>query len=140
MADIFSEAKRSQIMASVKSSDTKPEILIRKFLFSSGLRYRINVKTLPGKPDIVLPKYKIVIFIHGCFWHGHKSCKASTLPKSNKNYWTTKIGGNIKRDVTRKRQLKQLGWKVITIWECSLKNRTSTAKAKKKLLKSILST
>ena len=121
MSDIFSTTKRSQIMAQVKSTETKPEIVLRKFLFSKGFRYRKNVKHLLGKPDIVLPKYKTIVFVHGCFWHGHKHCEASTLPKSRQEYWYPKIEGNIKRDIKNKKALKELGWKIITIWECDIK-------------------
>jgi DNA mismatch endonuclease (patch repair protein) len=105
-------------MAKVSGANTKPEILVRKFLFSKGYRYRINVKSLPGKPDIVLPKYKTIIFIHGCFWHGHQNCEAAALPTSNVDYWTKKISSNITRDFQNTEQLQTLGWNVITIWEC----------------------
>ena len=93
MSDIFSQTKRSDIMSKISSKDTKPEILVRKFLFSKGFRYRINVKTLPGKPDIVLPKYKTIIFVNGCFWHGH-NCKEGKLPSSNTDFWKEKISNN----------------------------------------------
>lgn len=109
-------------MASVRATETKPEIAIRKFLFSQGFRYRKNVKYLLGNPDIVLPKYKTVIFVHGCFWHGHKNCAASALPKSRQEYWIPKIQRNIKRDLENKKALKKLGWQIITIWECDIKN------------------
>jgi DNA mismatch endonuclease (patch repair protein) len=112
-------------MASIRATGTKPELAVRKFLFSKGYRFRKNVKSLPGKPDIVLPKYKTVILIHGCFWHGHKNCVAATIPKSNKAYWKNKIQKNMERDKRNKSTLKNLGWKVITIWECKLKNKQS---------------
>ena len=121
--DIFSKSKRSQIMAKISGKETKPEIIVRKFLFSKGYRYRKNAKSLPGKPDIVLPKYKTVIFIHGCFWHGHKKCKAAKLPDTNLSFWKAKIDGNIKRDATKKKELKKLGYKVITVWQCQIKNK-----------------
>ena len=104
MSDIFSQTKRSDIMSKISSKDTKPEILVRKFLFSKGFRYRINVKTLPGKPDIVLPKYKTIIFVNGCFWHGH-DCK---------------ISNNKSRDAKNSDLLVKLGWKVIIIWQCEI--------------------
>lgn len=126
MTDIFPKKKRSQIMASVKSIETKPEILIRKLLFSKGFRFRKNVKSLPGSPDIVLPKHKTIIFVHGCFWHGHKNCKAADKPKSNIKYWINKIDGNTKRDAKRIRQLKKMGWNVIVIWECDIGNILET--------------
>jgi DNA mismatch endonuclease (patch repair protein) len=121
-------------MASVRSTETKPEIAVRKFLFSNGYRFRKNVKSLPGKPDIVLPKYKTVILVHGCFWHGHKNCDAATIPKSNKTYWKNKIDTNIARDKRNKRVLKKLGWNVLTIWECKLNNKISFAKEMTKVL------
>ena len=119
--DIVSKFKRSEIMAKVSSKDTKPEVLVRKYLFSKGFRYRKNVKELTGKPDIVLSKYKTIIFIYGCFWHGHRKCKAAELPTSNVEYWTNKISSNITRDIQHREKLELLGWKVITIWECELK-------------------
>jgi DNA mismatch endonuclease, patch repair protein len=128
MTDVFSKEKRSQIMSSIQATETKPEILIRKYLFSKGFRFRKNVKSLPGSPDIVLAKYKTVIFVHGCFWHGHENCKDATLPKSNKKYWLPKISTNKRRDQRKKRELKKLGWTVITIWECSLKRIESREK------------
>jgi DNA mismatch endonuclease (patch repair protein) len=119
--DTFSKLKRSEIMAKVLSKDTKPEIVVRKYLFSKGFRYRKNVKDLPGKPDIVLPKYKTIIFIHGCFWHGHESCEAAKLPASNTDYWIKKVSSNIKRYTQNIQSLSTFGWNVITIWECELK-------------------
>lgn len=119
--DVFSQSKRSDIMSKVSGKDTKPEILIRKFLFSKGFRYRKNVKELQGKPDIVLPKYKTIIFIHGCFWHGHENCEAAKLPVSNVAYWTKKVSSNVTRDIHNKEILRELGWNVIVLWECELK-------------------
>lgn len=109
-------------MSMIKSRDTKPELIIRKFLFSNGFRYRLNIANLPGKPDIVLPKYKTIIFVHGCFWHGHKNCKYSIIPKTRTDWWTTKIENNRIRDKKIKSILMKHGWKVITIWECQLKS------------------
>src|SRR5690606_20085781 len=122
MSDIFSSKKRSEIMSKISGKETKPEILVRKYLFANGFRFRKNVKTLPGKPDIVLPKYKTIIFVHGCFWHGHKDCKKSKLPETRKEFWTSKITNNIERDQGNKEELKKLGWNIIVIWECELKN------------------
>lgn len=121
MSDIFSQTKRSDIMSKISSKDTKPEILVRKFLFSKGFRYRINVKTLPGKPDIVLPKYKTIIFVNGCFWHGH-NCKKGKLPSSNTDFWKEKISNNKSRDAKNSDLLVKLGWKVIIIWQCEINN------------------
>lgn len=117
--DIWDKKKRSVIMARVKSKDTKPELLVRRYLYSRGYRYRKNVKSLPGTPDIVLRKYGIVIFIHGCFWHGHDV--DSHIPYSNSEFWEKKIGANKARDLKNKIILKKMGWKVMTIWECQLR-------------------
>lgn len=119
--DNHDKATRSYNMSQIRSKNTKPEDTVRKFLFSSGLRYRKNDKRYPGKPDIVLPKYKTVIFVNGCFWHGHKGCKYYVTPKSNTDYWLPKIQRNILRDDENKRVLEQQGWKVIVVWECQLK-------------------
>lgn len=121
-------------MSRIRSTDTKPEQLVRKFLFANGFRYRLHEKKLFGKPDIVLPKYKTVIFVNGCFWHGHKRCKASKIPASNINYWTEKIRRNIERDFKNKRKLKKLGWNVIEVWECKMRNVNEKEKTFDKLL------
>ena len=110
-------------MSHIKSSDTVPEIIVRKFLFSNGFRYRKNDKSLPGKPDIKLTKYKTVIFINGCFWHGHFNCKIYVMPKSNVEFWRDKIEHNIIRDKRNLELLVREGWKVIVIWECQLKGK-----------------
>ena len=112
---------RSYNMSQIKSTNTKPEEMVRKYLFSRGLRYRKNVKTLPGKPDIVLAKYKTIIFVNGCFWHGHNGCKYFVMPKSNTDYWREKIKKNIERDRKNYNNLSESGWNVITVWECQLK-------------------
>jgi DNA mismatch endonuclease, patch repair protein len=109
-------------MSRVRATETKPEIRVRKFLFSKGFRYRKNSKSLPGKPDIVLPKFKTVIFVNGCFWHGHKNCKAASIPKSNISYWKNKVTLNISRDKKKKSELRKAGWKVLVIWECQISN------------------
>lgn len=116
--DIWDKKKRSAVMSKIGSKDTKPEWIVRRYLFSHGYRYRKNVKCLPGSPDIVLRKYNIAIFIHGCFWHGHTD---GHIPKSNKEFWENKIIRNKQRDEENKEKLKKLGWKVMTIWECQLK-------------------
>ena len=108
-------------MSHVRGKDTKPEVLVRQFLFAQGFRYRLYRKDLPGKPDIVLPKYKTVIFINGCFWHGHSGCKYATIPEANHDFWLAKISGNIERDKSNHAKLFELGWKVIEIWQCELK-------------------
>lgn len=117
--DIWSKKKRSAVMAKIRSKDTKPEWIVRRYLFSRGYRYRKNVKGLPGTPDIVLCKYGIVIFIHGCFWHGHEV--DGHIPHSNSEFWRKKIERNRQRDERNKGELKKLGWRVMTVWECQLK-------------------
>lgn len=112
-------------MAKIRGDETQPEIVVRKFLFSQGFRFRKNVKTLPGKPDIVLPKYKTVIFINGCFWHKHKNCKKAQLPETRKEFWEKKINGNVERDKKNIRQLKKPGWQVIVLWQCRLGKKQS---------------
>ena len=124
MADTVSKEKRSEIMSHVTGKETKPEIIVRKYLFARGLRYRKNVKRLPGTPDIVLPKYKTAVFVNGCFWHGHKGCKYSHLPSTNFEYWEKKIADNIERDERKKRELEGLGYRVLIIWQCQLKSNT----------------
>lgn len=121
MTDVHSKETRSYNMSRIRSKDTKPELLVRKYLFSKGFRYRLHEKELPGKPDLVLKKYKTAIFIHGCFWHSHQNCKYAVMPKSNLEYWQNKISKNQSRDNLNENQLTELGWKIITIWECELK-------------------
>ena len=108
-------------MSHVRGKDTKPEVMVRQFLFAQGFRYRLYRKDLPGKPDIVLPKYNTVIFINGCFWHGHSGCKYATIPEANHDFWLAKISGNIERDKSNHAKLFELGWKVVEIWQCELK-------------------
>lgn len=115
-------------MSKISGKDTKPEILVRKFLFSKGFRFRVNDKRYPGKPDIVLPKFKTIVFIHGCFWHGHAGCKASELPETRKEFWKKKIGDNITRDKRDIETLKSQGWHIIIIWQCEIKNKTGRQK------------
>jgi DNA mismatch endonuclease, patch repair protein len=120
MADVHSKETRSYNMSRIRSKDTKPELIVRKFLHKNGFRYRLHVKDLPGKPDIVLPKYKTVIFIHGCFWHGHEGCKKSTLPTTRREWWKAKINANIANDEKAVKALKEKGWNVHTIWQCDM--------------------
>lgn len=119
--DNHTKEVRSYNMSRIRSENSKPEELVRKYLFSKGLRYRKNVKTLPGKPDIVFSKYKTVVFINGCFWHGHQNCRYFVMPKTNTEYWDKKIDNNIKRDKLVYEQLSDLGWTVLVVWECDLK-------------------
>ena len=120
MSDIFTRNKRSDIMSKVSGKETRPEVFLRKYLFAQGFRYRKNVKDLPGKPDIVLSKYKTIIFVNGCVWHGHTNCKKAALPTSNTQFWKEKISGNIIRDAENIRKLQELGYKVLTVWQCEL--------------------
>lgn len=113
--------QRSRCMAAIKGKDTKPEMIVRKYLFSRGLRYRVNNRKLPGSPDIVLKKYKTVIFVDGCFWHAHRGCKYYRLPKSNVDFWRAKIARNIARDYVNNVDLELAGWKVIRVWECEIR-------------------
>ena len=108
-------------MAAIKGKDTKPELIVRKYLFSRGLRFRIQVGKLPGRPDIVLPKYKTVIFVNGCFWHGHEGCRYFRLPKSNVEFWERKISHNKARDISNTAVLEMMGWRVIRVWECDIR-------------------
>lgn len=120
MADHLTPEKRSWNMAQIKGKDTAVEVKVRKYLFGQGFRYRKNVNNLPGKPDIVLPKYKAVVFIHGCFWHRHAGCRRATMPKSRTDYWQAKFNKNIQNDIMHKKMLVDAGWKVLTVWECEV--------------------
>lgn len=124
MADVHDMATRSYNMSQIKGKDTKPELLVRKFLFSHGFRYRLHDKKLPGKPDIVLPKYRTAIFVNGCFWHGHENCQYFKLPKTRTKWWKTKIERNVSNDQLKTNALKTMGYNIITIWECQIKNNT----------------
>ena len=140
MADIKTKEERSQNMAAIRSKNTKPEMLVRKYLFSRGLRFRVQVRKLPGTPDIVLPKYNTVIFVNGCFWHGHEGCKYFRLPKSNIEFWKEKIERNIERDRESMQALLDLGWKVIRVWECELRNKANREETLNNIYNSITST
>lgn len=120
MSDKLSREKRSWNMSHIRSKDTSIEVKVRKFLFSKGFRYRKNDSKLPGKPDIVLPKYKTVIFVHGCYWHRHPGCKNCTMPSTNTDFWIHKFNKNVQNDILYKQQLEQSGWHVITLWECEI--------------------
>lgn len=124
VADVHTPEQRSYNMSRIRDKNTKPEELVRKYLFAQGLRYRKNDARFPGKPDIVLPKYKTVIFVNGCFWHAHNGCKYFVWPKSNVDFWKKKINGNIQRDLRNNQLLSEQGWNVIVIWECQLKKST----------------
>ena len=119
--DVLSKDQRHKNMAAIHSANTKPEMIVRKYLFAHGFRYRLNHPRLPGRPDIVLRKYRTCIFINGCFWHGHEGCKYYVIPKSNTEFWTQKITRNIERDKQVQQELARMGWHCMTIWECELK-------------------
>lgn len=121
MSDKLTPEKRSWNMSRIKGKDTKIEVEVRKYLFSKGYRFRKNDKRYPGKPDIVLPKYHVAIFVHGCFWHQHEGCKDATTPKTRTEFWLEKFDENVKNDQIKQEKLRELGWKVIVIWECELK-------------------
>jgi len=125
MTDHLVKEKRSWNMSLIKSKNTKPELLVRSVLHRLGYRFRIHKKDLPGNPDIVLPKYKTALFVNGCFWHQHKNCKRANIPKTNKDYWLPKLNKNIERDRVIQNKLSDIGWNVIVVWECMLKDQDS---------------
>lgn len=129
--DVHTRETRSYNMSQIKAKNTKPEEIVRKYLFSRGLRYRKNDKRLPGHPDIVLPKYKTVVLVNGCFWHVHERCKYFKWPESNAEFWKNKLTENKRRDVVKIQELKELGWKVIVVWECELKGDNQTTRLNK---------
>jgi DNA mismatch endonuclease (patch repair protein) len=136
MADVFTPEKRSEVMSRIRGRDTKPEIALRSMLHVLGYRFTVNGplnKSLPGRPDLVLPKYRTVIFVHGCFWHGHENCPHFRLPKSRIDFWKTKIEGNQARDLKNENALRQLGWHVVTIWECALKTKEARGWLQKRI-------
>lgn len=127
MADVFTPEKRALVMGRIGGRDTKPEIRVRSLLHALGYRFRLCRRDLPGKPDIVLPRFKTVVFVHGCFWHGHANCRRATIPATNRDFWVAKIAGNKARDSRVEAELKQLGWSVVVIWQCELKNESLVA-------------
>jgi DNA mismatch endonuclease (patch repair protein) len=120
MVDVFSKSKRSKIMAAIRSVHTKPEIVLRAFLRRSGFRIHLHVASLPGTPDITVPRYRTAIFVNGCFWHGHRGCKRAALPATRTAFWRAKIAGNLRRDRRNNAALRRLGWHVVTVWQCQL--------------------
>jgi DNA mismatch endonuclease, patch repair protein len=135
MTDVHTIQQRSFNMSRIRSSNTKPELLVRHFLFAQGYRYRINVKNLPGKPDIVLPKHRTIIFVHGCFWHGHANCKYFKIPQTRTEWWTNKINTNKANDTKAIKALKKEKWSVIIIWTCKLRVNLANSTLKRLLLK-----
>jgi DNA mismatch endonuclease, patch repair protein len=127
LTDTVSSSKRSEMMAGIKGRDTKPELQIRRLLHRLGYRFRLHWKDLPGRPDIVLHKYRTAIFVHGCFWHGHDDCSLFRLPRSRENFWAEKIAANRTRDAQAEAAIRELGWKNITVWECAMKGKSALA-------------
>jgi DNA mismatch endonuclease (patch repair protein) len=125
--DVFDSAKRSAVMARVKSQDTRPELLIRRILTDLGARYRLHRKDLPGSPDVAMPGRRLAIFVHGCFWHGHDCARGSRVPKANRDYWLAKVGRTKARDGRNLADLTAAGWRVETVWECEMKDRPALA-------------
>lgn len=121
MADVVDRATRSRMMAGIKGKNTKPELLVRSYLHCRGLRYRLHASNLPGKPDLVFPKYRTVVFVHGCFWHQHAGCNYATMPSSRTDFWKRKLSENVARDQCQVIALERSGWRVFVIWECELK-------------------
>ena len=136
--DVHDKKTRSYNMSRIKGKNTKPEEIVRKYLFLQGFRYRKNDKRLPGTPDIVLSKYKTVIFVNGCFWHGHKDCRYFVWPKNNADFWKTKIEANIARDERKKVELEKNGWRVLFVWECDIRNKETRAAKLDSLKKEIV--
>ena len=127
MTDTFTPEKRSSVMGRIKGRDTKPEKIVRSLLHRMGYRFRLQRRDLPGRPDIVLPKYQTVIFVHGCFWHGHRGCGRAKRPISNTDFWNTKIDRNIERDAETQAALRAAGWRVLTLWQCKMKDTEALA-------------
>jgi len=140
MTDVMTPVQRSRCMTAIKGKDTKPEMIVRKYLFSRGLRYRVNNRKLPGSPDIVLKKYKTVVFIDGCFWHAHEGCKYYRLPKTNVDFWKHKIAMNIARDYANGVDLHLAGWRVIRVWECDIKTKAKREETLGSLYQEIVGT
>ena len=136
--DTMTPEKRHETMSHIRGKDTKPEVLVRKYLFSKGLRYRKNDKKLPGHPDIVLPKYKTVVFVNGCFWHGHEGCRFFRLPSTNVEFWKTKIVRNRERDSLDVEELEGKGWRVLTVWECQVKRKQDRPEALEQIYRTIV--
>lgn len=122
MTDVFDPLKRSEVMSKIRSRNTSPELFVRRLLFAAGFRYRLCSGKLPGRPDIVLSKWRVVIFVNGCFWHSHRGCRRSVMPKTNVEFWQRKLQKNVARDVENFEQLKLLGWRVLVVWECGCRN------------------
>jgi DNA mismatch endonuclease (patch repair protein) len=125
--DIWSKRKRSEVMSHIRSQNTKPEIVLRSALHTKGFRFRVHRRDLPGRPDIVFPRHRTIVFVHGCFWHLHKGCRDGTIPKARHSYWKRKLTKNVKRDILHKIRLRKEGWRVVTVWECEIEKKLGTA-------------
>jgi len=134
MPDVFNAEKRSLIMSHIGAKDTKPELRVRKLLHALGYRFRLHRRDLPGTPDIVLPRWKAVIFVHGCFWHVHEGCKRATIPESNRDYWEAKLEGNKLRDAENIKKLLSMGYRCMIVWECETKDAEQLAEKLKTFL------
>jgi len=134
MADIVSKSVRSRMMSGIRGKHTKPEIVVRKFLFRKGLRFRLHKGELPGRPDLVFPMHRVAVHVHGCFWHQHRGCRLAYMPSSNRAFWRPKLQGNAKRDLRNARALRALGWRVITIWECETESAVKLENLARKIL------
>ncbi|MGC4015783.1 MAG: very short patch repair endonuclease [Luteolibacter sp.] len=140
MADVFTPEKRSEVMSRIRGSDTRPELIVRALLHRHGYRFTVKGplnRSLPGRPDLVLPKYRTVVFVHGCFWHGHEHCPDFRLPSTRPEWWAAKISGNKARDLRAENALRSLGWHVVTIWACAVKTRAAQEWLEKRLPKLI---
>lgn len=131
MVDVVDKATRSRMMSGIRGKNTSPEMIVRRFLHAKGLRYRLHVKDMPGKPDLVFPRHEAVLFVHGCFWHRHAGCKYATTPASNQDFWLKKFDDNVRRDTDAIRKLKKAGWRVLVIWECQMTEKLLEALFKK---------
>lgn len=124
--DVVDSVTRSRMMAGIQGKNTKPELLVRSYLHSCGYRFRLHRRDLPGRPDLVLPKYRLAIFVHGCFWHRHSGCMYAVTPKSRRSFWEEKLAGNVRRDEVQLSRLNDMGWRVLVVWECGLKHSFNT--------------
>ena len=129
MTDIVSRERRSEMMAKIRARDTAPELMVRQIAHSMGLRFRLHRKDLPGCPDLIFPKYRLAVFVHGCFWHRHQGCRFASTPKSHVSFWEKKFKGNIARDKRNGRELRKLGWNVLVIWECEIRDKENVIRS-----------
>lgn len=134
MSDVVDVATRSRMMSGIRGANTRPEMIVRRYLHARGLRFRLHVRGLPGRPDIVLSKHRAVIEVRGCFWHQHRGCRYAVSPKSNADFWRIKLASNVARDKRSARALRSLGWRVVTIWECRVHNQRALANLADRIL------